>query len=163
MNIKREWATPIAAGAFLLSAATGVLIFFHVDSGLNKFVHEWLSWVLLGGVVLHIIANFPAFKRHLGLRRGQFLMGGFALVLALSFFSLGPQQEPGFMPPIRALSKAPLTTLAMVAGVSDDTLRQRMVLAGLKPTSDQQTLNDLVGPDMRQQVRVLGALLAAPK
>lgn len=39
MAVQREWATPVAAGAFLLSAVTGVLIFFHIDSGLNKFVH----------------------------------------------------------------------------------------------------------------------------
>jgi hypothetical protein len=40
MTIQREWVTPIAAGAFLISAVTGVLIFFHVDSGLNKVAHE---------------------------------------------------------------------------------------------------------------------------
>jgi hypothetical protein len=51
MAIQRERVTPIAAGAFLLSAITGVLIFFHVDSGLSKLAHEWLSWALLGGVV----------------------------------------------------------------------------------------------------------------
>jgi hypothetical protein len=69
---QREWVTPIAAGAFLLSAVTGVLIFFHVDSGLNKVVHEWLGWVLLGGVALHVIANFSGFRRHLGARRDRF-------------------------------------------------------------------------------------------
>ena len=50
MAIKREWVTPIAAGGFLISAVTGVLMFFHLDTGLNKVAHEWLSWVFLGGV-----------------------------------------------------------------------------------------------------------------
>ena len=31
MNIRREWMTPITAGTFMLSAVTGVLIFFHSD------------------------------------------------------------------------------------------------------------------------------------
>lgn len=75
MAVQREWATPVAAGAFLLSAVTGVLIFFHIDSGVNKFVHEWLSWVLLGAVALHLVANFGGFKRHLVTRRSQVLTG----------------------------------------------------------------------------------------
>ena len=36
-------------GAFTLSAVTGVLMFFHLDSGLNKAAHEWLSWAMVGG------------------------------------------------------------------------------------------------------------------
>ena len=40
MTIRREWITPITAGAFLLSAVTGILIFFHIGTGLNKFGQE---------------------------------------------------------------------------------------------------------------------------
>ena len=75
MAVQREWATPVAAGAFLLSAVTGVLIFFHIDISLNKFVHEWLSWTLLGAVALHLAANFGGIKRHLVTHRGQLLTG----------------------------------------------------------------------------------------
>lgn len=159
MTIQREWATPIAAGAFLLSAVTGVLIFFHVDSGLNKAAHEWLSWVLLGGVALHVIANFGGFKRHLDARRGQLLMGVFALVLLLSFFAPGEKGEPPFAPPIRALSAAPLTTLAQVAGLTPEQLRERLVKAGLQPVSDQQSLSELTGPDLRRQVQTINGIL----
>lgn len=162
MTVQREWATPVAAGAFLLSAITGILIFF--DNGLNKFAHEWLSWVLLGGVALHLVANFGGFKRHLVTRRGQVLMGAFALILTLSFVSPGSQKsEPPFAPPIRALSAAPLTTLAQVAGLSPEQLRERLTTAGLQPTSDQQSLADLTGPDMRKQVKVMSTLFAVAK
>lgn len=75
MTVQREWATPVAAVSLLLSAVTGDLIFFHTDSGLNKFVHEWLSRVLLGAVALYLVANFGGFKRHLVTRRGQVLTG----------------------------------------------------------------------------------------
>jgi hypothetical protein len=164
MTVQREWATPVAVGAFLLSAVTGVLIFFHIDSGLNKFVHEWLSWVLLGAVALHLVANFCGFKRHLVTRRGQVLMGAFALILTLSFVSPGGQEsEPPFAPPIRALSAAPLTTLAQVARLRPEQLRERLTTAGLEPTSDQQRLADLIGPDMRKQVQVMSILFAAAK
>jgi hypothetical protein len=91
-------------------------------------------------------------------------MGAFALILALSFFSPGGQKsEPPFAPPIRALSAAPLTTLAQVARLSPGQLRERLTTAGLQPTSDQQSLAELIGPDMRRQVQVMSTLFAAVK
>lgn len=163
MTIRREWVTPVTAGAFLLSAVTGVLIFFHVDSGANKFVHEWLSWVLLVGAGLHAAVNFPALRRHLGTRRGQALLGLFAVILVVSFAPLGKQGEPPFVPPIRALSLAPLTTLAQVARLTPAQLREQLEKAGVQATSDQQSLADLIGPDTRRQVQVLDGLFAASR
>ncbi|MDO8925689.1 MAG: DUF4405 domain-containing protein [Sideroxyarcus sp.] len=163
MKIQRNWVTPVTAGAFLLSAVTGVLIFFHADSGANKFVHEWLSWVLLGGVALHVLANMGGFKSHLATARGKLLMGVFVLVLAASFIPLGSDGEPPFMQPIRSLSQALLTTLAQVAKVTPAELRDRLVKAGLQPVSDEQSVSELVGPDVKQQMRVLGAILADGK
>lgn len=161
MKIQRNWVTPVTAGAFLLSAVTGVLIFFHADSGANKFVHEWLSWVLLGGVGLHVLANLGGFKSHLATARGKLLMGVFVLVLAASFIPLGGVDEPPFVQPIRALSQAPLSTLAQVAQTTPENLRDRMVKQGLQPTSDQQSLSDLVGTDIKKQMHVLEKIMAA--
>ena len=106
LNPHRAWITPLVMGAFLLSATTGVLMFFHLDTGLNKTAHEWLSWAMLGGVVLHALLNLPAFKRYFTQTTGRVVMGAFALVLALSFLSLGGKggKEPGFAPPVRALA-----------------------------------------------------------
>lgn len=161
MMLKREWVTPIAAGAFLLSAVTGVVMFFHADTGLNKLAHEWLGWVLLGAVALHVSVNFAGFKRHLSSGRGRLLIGAFALALVVSFVPLGKQSsEPAFAPPVRALAQAPLSTLAVVARLSPEQLRQRLAKAGVQPKSDQQSLSELVGPELRAQMRVLGPLFA---
>lgn len=161
MNIQRSWVTPITAGAFLLSAITGVLIFFHVDSGANKFVHEWLSWVLLGGALLHTTANFAGFKMHLRTRQGQALVGVFVVALVLSFIPLGGgKSEPPFVAPVRALGEANLITLAQVAQVSPAQLRDRLGKAGVHVDSDRQTLVELVGPDARRQMQVLGKVFA---
>ncbi|MBI5785954.1 MAG: DUF4405 domain-containing protein [Rhodocyclales bacterium] len=156
MNIQRNWVTPITAGAFLISAVTGVLIFFHVDSGANKFVHEWLSWVLLGGALFHTAANFAGLNMHLRTRRGQALIGVFVVALVLSFIPLGGGGEPPFMAPVRALGETNLTTLAQVAQVTPAQLRDRLGKAGVHVDSDQQTLAELVGPDVRRQMNVLG-------
>lgn len=159
MAIQREWVTPLAAGAFLLLGVTGVLMFFHVDSGLNKLAHEWLSWVLLAAVVLHVFVNFSGFERHLGTRRGQLLLGAFLMALGVSFLG-GGTGEPPFVAPVRALSAAPLATLAEVARVSPEVLRERLVAAGLQPASDTQSVAELTGPDVRRQMHVLETVFA---
>ncbi len=56
--------TPLVIGAFLISAVTGMLMFFPLNSMLNKVVHEWLSWVMVIGVGLHVLLNVHAFKRY---------------------------------------------------------------------------------------------------
>ena len=159
MKPKREWATPLAAGTFLLSAVTGVLIFFHVDSGLNKAAHEWLSWALLGAVLLHAATNFTALRTHLGSRRGQALLAFFAVVLALSFLPAGKGGEPPFLGPLRALAAAPLATVAQVARTSPEDLRGRLATAGYAADSDAQSVAELVGPDPRRQTQVLAAIM----
>lgn len=164
MKVQRNWVTPITAGAFLLSGVTGVLIFFHLETGANKFMHEWLSWVLLAGTALHVVANFAGFKFHLASLRGQMLIGVFALALLVSFIPVGNRlDEPPFIPPIRALAQAPLTTLALVANVTPEEMREKMIKEGLQPTSDQQSLSDLVGPDTEKQMHLLGRILASDK
>ena len=107
MTLQRDWITPITMGAFGLLAATGVLMFFHLDSGLNETAHQWLSWVLLGGVALHAAVNWAGVRRHLAGWKGRAALGVFATVLALSFVPLGGKGEPPFLPPVRALADAP--------------------------------------------------------
>lgn len=161
----REWITPITTGAFLLTAVTGVLLFFHAATGLNKAVHEWLSWVFLIGAILHLALNFAPFKNYLMQRKGQVLMGSFVLLLALSFFPIGGEEHhaPPFVPPVRALAQAPLTILAEVAQTSPEQLRNHLASAGIAVDSDQQSISDLVGDDFGAQMHLLEDLLLEKK
>jgi hypothetical protein len=163
LNPHRPWITPMVIGAFFLSAVTGVLMFFHLDSGLNKTAHEWLSWAMVIGVGLHVLLNMPAFKRYLTQTTGRVVIGVFALVLALSFIPAvgGEGGEPGFAPPIRALSSAPLPVLAQVVGRSPEEVRTSLQSAGFTVTNDQQSLQDVVGPDLRAQIGAISKLLPA--
>lgn len=158
MKMTRDWITPVTTGAFLLTAVTGVLLFFHAATGLNKAVHEWLSWIFLAGAILHLALNFAPFKQYLSQRKGQVLMGSFVLLLALSFIPMGKKghhHDSPFVPPIKALSRTPLTTLAQVAGTSPEQLRERLSSEGIAVTSDQQSISELVGDDFRAQVHIL--------
>lgn len=163
LSAQRPWITPVVMGAFLLSAVTGVLMFFHLDSGLNKTAHEWLSWAMVIGVGLHVLLNMPAFKRYLKQTTGRVVIGAFALILALSFIPAGGSSgsEPGFAPPVRALAKAPITVLAQVAGTSTDDVKAKLQAQGLTVTSDQQSVADLVGPDLRKQIGTITKVLPA--
>lgn len=161
LNPHRPWITPVVIGVFGLSAVTGVLMFFHLDSGLNKTAHEWLSWAMVIGVSLHVLLNLPAFKRYFTQTTGRVVIGLFALVLALSFIPAGGSGgEPGFAPPVRALAKAPITVLAQVAGTSTDEVKAKLQAQGLTVTSDQQSVADLVGGDLRQQIGAMSKVLA---
>lgn len=161
MKIQREWATPLTAGAFGLLAVTGVLMFFHLDTGLNKTAHEWLGWVLLAGVGLHLASNFMAFQRYLRLPRPRAVLLGFALLLGLSFLPLGGGSAPPFVAPLAKLAAAPLPVLAAVAGTSTADMVQRLAAAGLPGATDSSSVQQLAGPELRQQIRVLGLVLAA--
>lgn len=163
VTINRNWATPLTIGSFLLLAVTGILMFFHLDTGLNKVVHEWLSWVLIAAVGLHIASNLFAFKRHFAQRRAQWLVGGAVLLLASSFLPLGGAgSEPPFIAPAKALGSAPLPVLAQVAGVPTAEMRARLVTAGLTVTADTDSVGELVGPETKKQIQILAKVLTGP-
>ncbi|MGR0480365.1 MAG: DUF4405 domain-containing protein [Candidatus Electronema sp. V4] len=159
MSIKREWTTPITAGAFLILAVTGVFMFFHAAPGLAKEAHEWVSWIFLAAAALHLAVNFSAFKKYISQRKGQALLGACALVLLISFAPIGGSGEPPFATPIRALAKAPLTIVAQVAESSPEQVIERLKKDGLAVQSAQQSLSELVGDDWHKQMRFLRMLM----
>lgn len=158
LSAQRPWITPVVMGAFLLSAVTGVLMFFHLDTGFNKLAHEWLGWVMVAGVALHAVANWAAFKRHLlGSRRGQVIV---ALGLALTAASFVPQpaRPGGGSPPqlaMRTLLDAPLQHLAPLAGQSPEALVARLRAAGYAQADVGSTLGDLAGHQREREAQLL--------
>lgn len=161
LNAQRPWITPLVIGVFLLMAVTGSLMFFHLDTGLNKTAHEWLGWAMVAVVGLHVVLNINAFKRHLSSTTGRWVLGSCVALLALSFVSLGGgDSRPPFVAPVQALAKAPLSVVAQVAGVSVAELRTRLGAAGVPSHNDSQTVQELVGSDLGAQMRLLGQVFA---
>ena len=113
--------------------------------------------------------DLPRAAEHAGVQAyftqntGRAIVGAFAVVLALSFIPAGSESggEPGFAPPVRALAKAPITVLAQVAGTSIDDLKAKLQAQGLTITSDQQSVADLVGSDLRKQIGTMSKVLPA--
>lgn len=158
-NRFRPWATPLVIGSSLLLGVTGILMFFHLDSGLNKVAHEWLSWIFLAAVGLHVLLNRFGFKRHFQARSGRWVILACAIVLALSFLPLGKTaSRPSFAGPVQALAQAPLPVVAQVAGISVPEATRRLGRAGVAVTGDASSIRDLVGADLKAQLRALNAI-----
>lgn len=164
-TISREWATPLVIGAFALMGVTGTLMFFHLDNGLQKDVHEWAGWVMLAGVGLHAVANWPAFKRYFQrLNKGALLIGAFVLFVAGSFF-LGSSEGETASPPvlaIGAITRAPISQVAPLFGKTAAQAREELAAAGITVASDDATLAAATQGNREQTGRALAVLARKP-
>lgn len=154
----REWATPLALGAFFLSAATGLVIFFGYPVGMNKFAHEWLGWALVAGVVLHAGLHWGALKRHLGRPLGQGLVGLFVILFGLSFLPKPEDPNHKYSPYFlasEAMLDAPLSLAVQVAKTDLDLVLTRLRAAGFDPAPDK-TLRQIGGALRADRTKALG-------
>lgn len=160
LNPHRPWITPLVIGAFALSAVTGGLMFFHLDTGLNKAVHEWLGWLMVAAVAAHVLLHQQAFKRHWAAPVGKGIIVLSLAVLGLSFLPLGgAKSEPPFVRPLKTLAQAPLPVLAQVAGIDMAELQRRLQAAGQPAPAEGHTIATLVGNDVKAQIRLMNQVL----
>jgi hypothetical protein len=162
--ISRAWATPVTMGAFFVMVVTGGLMFFHLDSGLNKAAHEWLGWLLVAAVVAHGMANWLSLKHHLvASRRAQLILAASVFVLACSFVALGGgEAAPPPLLTLQAVSRAPLNTVLPLTGKSLAQARIDLAAAGLSLRDGEQSLQDLSGGNRGTLGRAVRALFAPP-
>lgn len=152
----RTWATPLTIGAFFLMAATGVLMFFHIEGGLTTVVHQWCSWLFLAGAVGHVVANVKPFKNHFRSPFGQASVATFSLILVASFFTWGTITGPRLLKPVQqAIMTAPLSALAEMTQTPPEVLLRRFEAYGI-PTTGQQSVRDLATRDHLNPNRLLG-------
>jgi len=163
LNPQRPWVTPLVIGIFALMAITGTLMFFHLDSGLNKVAHEWLGWAMVVAVALHVLLNLNAFNRYFKQKTGRWVMAACAVLLALTFVPLGSAEDgkPSFVRPMQAMANVPLNTVAQVAGIPTAEVRSRLERNGIPSQADTQTVKDLVGTDLKAQMRALNKVFGS--
>lgn len=154
MPTLRQYATPVTMGAFILSAVTGVLMFFHLDTGLNKVAHEWLSWALVAGVLAHLTVNYRAFKGYLKRPLARGVMAGFAIVLVASFLPLAGSSGSVVPVVMEGLAKAPMVKVIALTGQEQPLVLSRLEAAGFE-ADPQQTITSLSGGDRGAQGEIL--------
>lgn len=158
----RSWATPLVVGSFLLMGASGVAMFFHVETGLMKGLHEWAGWILLLGAGAHLWLNRRAFSSYFRRPVAVGIMGVGAVLVGLSLLPLAPDGGPGATVEavLGAVARAPVSVLAELTGQEVEAVVAALDAAGLPGAGAESTLADLAGEDRALQFTGLGAVFA---
>jgi hypothetical protein len=136
---------------------------FHLDSSLQKTVHEWAGWVVVTAAVLHVTANWLGFKRYFKPGIGATIMAVCALVIGASFVSLGGAGGEPMSPPaiaMKAISQAPLKAVAPLFGKSSEQALQALAATGVNLPNEDASIGSVTGPDRERMAHALQALSA---
>lgn len=158
MSTLRKYATPLTIGSFVLMAATGTLMFFHLNTTFNKVAHEYLGLVMIAAVVLHLVLNWRAFTTYFKRPLAIGIMGIFVLALGLSF--VPTSQQGGGRPEfgaVRMVITAPVSALAPMLGTDTQGVIDRLAAQDVTATPDQ-SLSDLTGGEMSKAAALLVTL-----
>lgn len=157
MSGLRKWATPLTIGSFAIMGVTGVLMFFHLESGLNKPLHEWAGWIMVIAVFAHVILNYRAFLVYLKRPVARAIALSSVALLCLSFI---PSNTNGGSPvPIvlGALKQAPIEQVIAVAGLENAAGITKLHEAGYA-IAPGTTIAAATGGDRGAEMAVLKAL-----
>ena len=167
MVIKREWATPLMIGAFLLSGITGITLFFDINTLLAKNAHKYLGLLLVAIAVAHVATNFPSFKRYLQQTRGRIIVGIYAAILIATFIPFGPMMggvgggpaQQGLRDFLNASLNAPISDVAVIVHRDPNDLVKQLKAAGynIKDPS-QSVMMSVAGTGEDQQFKALNAI-----
>ncbi|MFT3828577.1 MAG: DUF4405 domain-containing protein [Opitutaceae bacterium] len=90
--LDKTWLSPFVGIAFLVIAATGVLLFFHVKSGPIMALHEWFGWLFLVAGAVHVLLNLRPLLAYLK-RPGALVSIGVAILVVVLLWVGGAQHE----------------------------------------------------------------------
>ncbi|NTU52136.1 MAG: DUF4405 domain-containing protein [Chlorobiaceae bacterium] len=159
----KSLATPVAAGAFFISAITGTLIFFDVEIGAVEPVHKWLSWLLLGGIMLHVLTHWNSFSGYFSRKPALAVIGMALAVAGGSMLPVFGEDEEGekrtAKAAVYALESASLETVAQVVKSRPEELTLRLKLAGITVSSPAATITEIASSNSKESEEVLGAIL----
>lgn len=158
-SILRRYATATTMVLFVIAAASGVMMFFHIDGHLLFKLHAYLGLVFVAAALLHVIRNRTAFAKVAKARRTGVLVGLAAVVTAgfIGSASLQHGGNPAFAL-ARAAERAPLSAVAPVLGVKPADLVARLHAAGIGIADAGQSVVQLAaiqGTDARHLFAVV--------
>jgi hypothetical protein len=163
MNVSsKSLSTPVAAGAFFISAITGILIFFDLEIGAIEPVHKWLSWLLLGGIAFHMLSHWKSFTGYFSRKPALAVIG---LALAVTGGAMLPvfgEEEEGekrnAKAAVHALETTSLETVAQVVKIRPDELTLRLKSVGISVSNSAATITEIAGNNGKESEEVLGAI-----
>lgn len=154
--------TPLTIGSFLLMAITGISLFFHIDAGLNHLVHEWLGWLFLLAVILHVAyLHAKSFKSYFRQLPAQFIIAGAALLTVLTFVAPARQGVPPFVLAEQALYRADLELSQQVLNLSDEALQARLQQLGIAYAGSEKSLEVIAQRNGLSQKEIMAGILGS--
>jgi hypothetical protein len=159
-NKIREWATPLTAGAFILSAVTGIMLFFKINPGLVKPAHEWLSWLLVIGALTHVAVNWRTVAHYVSKPVGKVILTLFILLLGVSMLPVAGGKSKGH--PVARITdsmvRAPLSVVARTANHTPDEAIAILKSKGIQVEGKDQTVQDIASRNNQNPIRVLDVI-----
>ncbi len=151
----KSWATPLAAGTFIILAVTGILMFFKINVGYIKPVHEWLSWVMVIGIVFHTIANWKSFTSYFSKKPSFTIIGAGLIITVLSVFMPSANNGNPGMKMIKALGTAKIETIADMAGQNSDDIITKLEQKGISETGTSMTIQEIAAMNGKKEKDIL--------
>lgn len=157
--ISRKVVTPLTAALSLVIGISGVMLFFHVEDGLVKGVHEWLGMAFAVVMLIHLAMNWKAFKQHFK-KPAAWVGTGVVTVISVAFIvssMLQPNESP-VRSIIHSIETTAVYDLAPVFKVSHLEISQKLDEAGVVIITGQETIQELAensGVDPRRLVVAL--------
>ena len=165
MTQLKPWATPLATGAFTISAVTGLLMFFHIEIGSVEPVHKWLSWLLVASIMAHVVSNWKHFTGYFSQHAGRGVIGVAAFVTVLSLLPLFAEnkkehgKEHQGKIALQALESSSLETVALVVKTTPQQLVEKLEKSGITVKDKSLTVKEIAKINGKIDKAVLGVLL----
>lgn len=159
----KTWATPLAVGAFTISAVTGLLMFFDIEIGLVEPAHKWLSWLLVSGVILHLVSNWKQFTGYFSKKPAIGIMGAALIVTIVAVLPMLGEKEgkenPGKIAAY-ALGSSSLETVAQVIKITPAALVEQLGNKGIVVSNPSATVEQIARSNGKNPREVLGDILS---
>jgi Na+/proline symporter len=158
----KRYITAISAALFLIVAASGLAMFFHVGVDLVKEMHQWLAVIFVAAVGLHIFRNWGGMMTYV---RRRTIVAPLALAAVVAAAFVVPAALSGGEDPrhvlIQSLQEAKLADLGRVLDVPADSLVARLEKDGFTVGSAEQRLSEIASgsgkPPMAALMTAVGA------
>ncbi|AII14765.1 hypothetical membrane protein (DUF4405 domain) [Campylobacter iguaniorum] len=131
MKLTKPIGTTATIVTFIVVGVTGVLMFFHLNNGAMKLLHEYVGLAMIVACIVHIIANLTLFKKYF---IGKKLIA-IAILLAISIVSLELMpngQKPPFKDVYANFLQLSLSQAKLAFSTNEDTFNEFLNKNNLK-------------------------------
>lgn len=163
-----RWSTTLVFWTFVVTAVTGVLLYFRVHTPPTEVLHIWIGLLMVAAFVPHVVRNWKAFVGYFA-KPPLYVVLVATVAVSGTFAALeggrggGQAGPPGTRGPgaiNTALLNAPLSALAPVLRTDAPALMARLDRLGAHADSPGATIGEAATASGKNPVGLLNAVLA---